>query len=69
MMDWAQQVLAEQPRPPYATIERSSRARYRSQRSAGGLAGHVTSQMAAELDLWISHYVGSYRGQAVKMHG
>jgi hypothetical protein len=67
-LDWAQQVLSQRfPGPPYPEIERFQ------PRAVPGLNdpqedwhwGTMTSQMASELDAWISHYVGSYRGQVV----
>jgi outer membrane protein OmpA-like peptidoglycan-associated protein len=68
-LDWTQQVLAEHfPGPPYPTIERfvPREVSGRNDPQEDWQWGTMTSQMAAELDLWISHYVGSYRGEAVK---
>jgi outer membrane protein OmpA-like peptidoglycan-associated protein len=61
---WAQQVLTERfPGPPYQTIERflPHEVPGRNDPQEDWHWGTLTSQMASEVDHWISHYVSGYR--------
>lgn len=66
---WAQQTVDEQfPGPPYPTIEKflPHEVPGRNDPQEGWTWGVMSSEMAAEIDSWITHYVNSYSDGIVK---